>query len=197
MMVASYSGPNGAVVTPAVPASPANRPPDQRVASAALASAVVLVVDDNENNVLLLQRLLERVGVGRVVGITDPRETIAQYHALGPDLILLDLHMPHLDGVAVLDALRTVIPPESFTPVLVLTADATLEAKQRALQAGAKDFVTKPFEQTEVLLRVQNLLETRALHIALQRHSEALEAQVAANTERERRVAEEREGRRR
>jgi EAL domain-containing protein (putative c-di-GMP-specific phosphodiesterase class I)/ActR/RegA family two-component response regulator len=165
-------------------------------AAGAFADAVVLVVDDNENNVLLLERLLERIGIGRVVGITDPRETVPQYQAIEPDLILLDLHMPHLDGVAVLEQLGIVMPKGSFTPVLVLTADATLDAKQRALAAGAKDFVTKPFEQTEVLLRVKNLLETRALHLALQRHNAELEAQLARTAERERRLAREQEDRR-
>lgn len=165
-------------------------------AGAALAHTVVLVVDDNENNVLLLERLLNRMGVGRIVGITDPRETVTQYHAIEPDLILLDLHMPHLDGVAVLEQLAIVMPKDSFTPVLVLTADATLDAKQRALVAGAKDFVTKPFEQTEVLLRVKNLLETRALHVALQRHNAELEAQLAETADRERRLAREHKERR-
>jgi EAL domain-containing protein (putative c-di-GMP-specific phosphodiesterase class I)/CheY-like chemotaxis protein len=165
-------------------------------AAGGLAEAVVLVVDDNENNVLLLERLLKRSGIGTVVGITDPRETVTQYQAIEPDLILLDLHMPHLDGVAVLEQLGIVIPTGSFTPVLVLTADATLDAKQRALAAGAKDFVTKPFEQTEVLLRVKNLLETRALHLALQRHNAELEARLAKTTERERRLAQEQEARR-
>jgi len=165
-------------------------------AEGALADAVVLVVDDNENNVLLLERLLRRIGIGRVVGITDPRETVAQYRAIEPDLILLDLHMPHLDGVAVLEQLAIIMPTGSYAPVLVLTADATLDAKQRALTAGAKDFVTKPFEQTEVLLRVKNLLETRALHLTLQRHNAELEAQLAKTAERERRLAQEHEDRR-
>jgi EAL domain-containing protein (putative c-di-GMP-specific phosphodiesterase class I) len=165
-------------------------------AGGGFADAVVLVVDDNENNVLLLERLLKRIGIGRVVGITDPRETVTQYQAIEPDLILLDLHMPHLDGVAVLEQLGIVIPKGSFTPVLVLTADATLDAKQRALAAGAKDFVTKPFEQTEVLLRVKNLLETRALHVALKRHNADLETQLAESAERERRLAREQDVRR-
>lgn len=164
---------------------------------AGLADTVILVVDDNENNVLLLQRLLQRVGVGRVVGITDPRQTVAVYESLGPDLILLDLHMPDLDGIAVLEALGTVVPQGSFTPVVVLTADATLEAKQRALAAGAKDFITKPFEQSEVLLRVKNLLETRALYLTLQQHNAALEARIAKSAERERRIAQQLDARRR
>lgn len=165
-------------------------------AEGGLADVVVLVVDDNENNVLLLERLLKRIGIGRVVGITDPRETVRLYQEIQPDLILLDLHMPHLDGVAVLEQLGIVIPAGSFIPILVLTADATLEAKQRALTAGAKDFVTKPFEQTEVLLRVKNLLETRALHLGLERHNAALEMQLAKTAERERRLAREHEDRR-
>ena len=165
-------------------------------AGGAFADAVVLVVDDNENNVLLLERLLNRIGIGRVVGITDPRETVTQYQTIEPDLILLDLHMPHLDGVAVLEQLAILIPAGSFTPVLILTADATLESKQRALAAGAMDFVTKPFEQTEVLLRVKNLLTTRSLHLTLQRHNAALEAQLARTAERERQLAREHEARR-
>jgi EAL domain-containing protein (putative c-di-GMP-specific phosphodiesterase class I)/CheY-like chemotaxis protein len=161
------------------------------IPSGSLVDAVVLVVDDQQTNVTLLERLLARAGVGRVVGITDPRRTIEHYQALGPDLILLDLHMPHLDGIAVLEALAAVIPAESYTPILVLTADTTLEAKQRALAAGAKDFVTKPFEQTEVLLRVKNLLETRSLHVSLKRHNAALQGEIRQNNERDRRLADE------
>lgn len=160
------------------------------IPTAALAEAVVLVVDDQPVNVTLLERLLERAGVGRVVGITDPRLAVEHYRTLAPDLILLDLHMPHLDGVAVLEALLREMGPEAYTPVLVLTADTTLEAKERALAAGAKDFVTKPFEQSEVLLRVKNLLETRALHVTLLHHNAMLEAELSETAERERRLAE-------
>ena len=179
-----------------VPEEPDTFGPEGYDPEPVMAAAVVLVVDDNEANVLVLQRLLERAGVAQVVGITDPRQTIAQFHALAPDLILLDLHMPHLDGVAVLQALRDAFPPGSFCPVLVLTADVGLDAKQRALAAGATDFVTKPFEQTEVLLRVKNLLQTRALHMALQRHNAALQEQIHQRTQFERRLAQEREMRR-
>ena len=158
--------------------------------AAVLADAVVLVVDDQPVNVTLLERVLERAGIGRVVGITDARLAIEQYRAVKPDLILLDLHMPHLDGIEVLTALLAEMGPDSYTPVVVLTADTTLEAKQRALAAGAKDFVTKPFEQTEVLLRVKNLLETRALHVALVQHNARLEAELHERAEQERQLAE-------
>jgi CheY-like chemotaxis protein len=84
-----------------------------------------------------------------------------------PDLILLDLHMPGLDGFAVMKLLERRIPRDAFLPILVLTADVLPEVKQRALAAGARDFVTKPFDRAEVLLRIKNLLETRFLHLQL------------------------------
>ena len=91
--------------------------------------------------------------------------------------------MPHLDGIAVLGQLRAEIPADVYVPVLVLTADATPDAKRRALAAGARDFLTKPFEQFEVLLRIRNLLDTRRLHVALETHNRALEVTVRQRTE--------------
>jgi EAL domain-containing protein (putative c-di-GMP-specific phosphodiesterase class I) len=158
--------------------------------------AVILVVDDVEANVVLLQRLLGQVGVGRVEGFTDPRQAIERFTSVGPDLVLLDLHMPHLDGIAVLEALKSMIPADAFVPIVVLTADGTDDAKQRALAAGAKDFLTKPFDRTEVLLRVRNLLETRALHLSLQMHNAALRAELEARAEHEHAVAAEDQRRR-
>lgn len=172
-------------------------PASTRLGDCDLGKAVVVVIDDNHSNVLLLQRMLERAGVGQVVGITDSRQAVARIQDLQPDLILLDLHMPHLDGVAILEALRDVTPADSFTPVLVLTADATLDAKQRALSAGAKDFVIKPFDHVEVLLRVKNLLETRALYLALHAHNAELRARLAETAERERQRARDQAQRRR
>lgn len=160
-----------------------------------LGGVTVLVVDDQRANVALLERILHREGVGRVVGITDSRLAVEQYLAVQPDLILLDMHMPHLDGLAVLEALTQVIPAHSFVPVLVLTADATDAAKRAALAAGAKDFLTKPFDQIEAVLRVRNLLETRAMHVALQRRNAALRAELAERRERERQEAAEHQAR--
>lgn len=155
-----------------------------------LGSAVVLVVDDQEANVALLKRVLARLGIGKVVALTDSRQTVAHYQLLEPDLILLDLHMPHMDGLAVLEALAEVVPADEFLPVVVLTADVTDEAKQAALVAGATDFLTKPFDHTEVILRVRNLLATRAAHLELRRHTATLEAQLAERADRERREAD-------
>ena len=133
-------------------------------ASFSMADARILVVDDREANVRLLERMLETAGVTQVHTLTDPREAVKRCLELEPDLLLLDLHMPHLDGVAVLTALRAALPDGVFLPVIVLTADLSSDAKERALAAGAKDFLAKPLDRTEVLLRVGNLLETRALY---------------------------------
>lgn len=158
--------------------------------------AAVLVVDDNEANVALLERLLGRMGVGHVIGVTDPRRAVDHYQRSGADLVLVDLHMPHLDGLAVMKALDEVIPADSFTPVVVLTADVTGAARETALHAGATDFLTKPFDHTEVVLRVRNLLQTRALHVALHRHTAELEAELAERAEKEQRAAQQQEDRR-
>jgi EAL domain-containing protein (putative c-di-GMP-specific phosphodiesterase class I) len=160
------------------------------VAKDLLSQSVILVVDDQEANVLLLQRVLERAGATKVIGTTDAADAINRYRDIAPDLVLLDLHMPNLDGIATLEAFGSLTPPGSYVPVVVLTADTTLEAKQQALAAGATDFLTKPFEQAEVLLRVGNLLETRALHVTLQRRNAALEAEIFESTEARRREAD-------
>ena len=131
--------------------------------------ARILIVDDQQANVRLLEGILQRAGgFTNLRSTTDARETLALFREFQPDLILLDLHMPHLDGFGVMEALKPLIPPESYLPILVLTADITPEAKQRALAGGAKDFLTKPFDTTEVRLRIQNLLETRFLHLEME-----------------------------
>src|SRR5919108_2555551 len=144
----------------------------------------ILIVDDEAANVLLLQRLLEAEGYRAITTTTDPRRVLDLYRSAQPDLILLDLMMPHMDGVAVLQQLHGEIPAGAYVPVLVLTADATLEARRRALAAGAHDFLTKPFEQFEALLRIRNLLDTRRLYVALEQHNRSLEDTVRQRTER-------------
>ena len=136
-----------------------------------LTDARILVVDDERVNVVLLERILEQDGYRNVRSTTDSYQAAALYDELEPDLVLLDLHMPGLDGFAVLEQLQARIPDDSFLPILILTADIRPEIKRRALSAGAKDFVTKPFDRTEVLLRIQNLLETRFLHLRVHREA--------------------------
>lgn len=136
--------------------------------SAEILARRILIIDDEEANLLLLRTLLEREGYNDVHSLSDP--TLAQhlYCELAPDLVLLDLMMPELDGFQLLEAFGRYDRPEEFRPVLVLTADTTLAAKRRALALGAKDFVNKPFDVIEVALRISNLLETRILYQRLQ-----------------------------
>ncbi len=146
----------------------------------------VIVVDDLEPNLRLLEKMFKSVGITNVYGFTDPRVFASACADLDPDLVLLDLHMPHMSGIEVLAALRASTPRDAFVPVLVLTADITAEARERALAGGAKDFVTKPFDRTEVLLRSRNLLETRLLYRRLQQRSERLRGALDAELARER-----------
>ena len=147
-----------------------------------LATARILIVDDEPTNVRLLERLLSQDGYANVRSTSDSREVRRLYEEFQPDLILLDLMMPHLDGIAVMQQLP--IPPGEYVPILILTADVTAQAKERALSAGAKDFLTKPFDRTEALLRIKNLLHTRALYRELERHNRSLEQLVAERTQR-------------
>ena len=133
--------------------------------------ARILVVDDERVNVVLLERILEQDGYTNVRSTTDAYEAANLYDEYEPDLVLLDLHMPGLDGFAVMELLEQRISSDMFLPILILTADIRPEIKRRALSAGAKDFVTKPFDRTEVLLRIQNLLETRFLHLRYHRET--------------------------
>ena len=155
-----------------------------------LAEAVILIVDDQEPNVMLLQRMLEHAGARHVVGVTDAVDAVRRYKDIRPDLVLLDLHMPQMDGIAALEAMRASDPPGAYVPVVVLTADGTLEARYKALAAGAKDYLTKPFEHAEVLLRVRNLLETRWMHVYLQMQNASLEDEIRESIEAKHRQAE-------
>jgi CheY-like chemotaxis protein len=120
-------------------------------------------------------RLLQTGGYANLTKTTDPRQVLEFFGIYQPDLILLDLMMPHVDGLALMNQLRSRIPENTYLPIMVLTADVTAKAKQQALSHGAKDFLTKPFDATEVLLRAYNLLETRWLSLELQKHIHALE----------------------
>lgn len=134
----------------------------------------ILIVDDEPANVALLDEMLAEAGCTRVQTLTDSRLALETCSAFDPDLILLDLMMPHVDGFAILESLRST-PAEIFLPVVVLTADVNEETKRRALRAGATDFLLKPFDHLEVLLRIGNLLETRRLHRQLDNQRAAFE----------------------
>jgi putative two-component system response regulator len=144
--------------------------------------ARILVIDDQEPNVRALRRILATAGYDNVTSTSDGRDVTTIFERLQPDLILLDLLMPRMSGLEVLEQLRVLVPPEGFVPVLVLTGDVSARARQQALELGAKDFLTKPFDVTEVLLRIRNLLETRHLHVRLQEENASLERRVEERT---------------
>jgi putative two-component system response regulator len=145
-------------------------------------SARILVVDNEAANVRTLSKILRSAGYTNIVSTTDPTQVLTLFAEQEPDLVLLDLHMPVLDGVAVLERLAEVVQPQSYLPVLVLTGDSSQQARRRALTKGAKDFVTKPFELDEVLLRIRNLLETRYLHREIASENVVLEQRVRERT---------------
>ena len=131
------------------------------IAPSDILNAKILIVDDQEANVLLLARMLGNAGYASIVSTTDPRQVCELYRRNRFDLVLLDLQMPGLDGFQVMEGLKE-IETDGYLPVLVLTAQP--EHKLRALQAGAKDFLSKPFDLAEVSLRVHNIIEVRLLH---------------------------------
>lgn len=142
----------------------------------------ILIIDDEPVNVILLEHILRDAGYTRLQTVTDSRTALTVSAEFQPDLVLLDLMMPHVDGFAVLEGLRAAHGESVFLPVLVLTADINEQAKRRALTVGATDFLLKPFDKTEVLLRIRNLLETRRVHVLLDNQKAALEEAVRDRT---------------
>ena len=144
-------------------------------------SARILLVDDSPDLVFIMERILEEEGYGHVISTTDPRRVVDLYLAGNPDLILLDLHMPEMNGFDVMAALKDAGMDESV-PIVMLTGDSSPEAKLRGLRGGARDYLTKPFDKTEVHLRIKNLLETRTMHLQLRKQNQLLEMRVEART---------------
>lgn len=148
-----------------------------------LTQSRILIVDDQTANLEALASVLEFSGYSNISCLADSRCILPVFHDFQPDLILLDLHMPHVDGLVALDQLATVIPEDDYLPVLILTGDGTSKAKEKAFSCGAHDFLTKPLNRTEVRLRVRNLLETRRLHLQLKAQNASLDHQVRERTE--------------
>ena len=170
---------------------PESQPPgmnacEQRVNAASSVVGVhpkmkILVIDDEPLNVALLEDMLAVGGYKRVQSITDSRVALETCREFDPDLILLDLMMPHVDGWAILETLRAT-PREIVLPIMVVTADVNDETKRRALRGGATDFLLKPFDQLEVLLRIGNVLEIRRAHLQLDMQRAAFEDAVRARS---------------
>jgi PAS domain S-box-containing protein len=149
------------------------------IAEADILGAAVLIVDDQESNVSLLEEMLREAGYGRVSSTMNPQEVCALHRKNRYDLILLDLQMPGMDGFQVIEALKT-NDADAYLPVLVITAQPG--HKLRALQAGAKDFVSKPFDLVEVRTRIRNMLEVRLLYKKLESYNKRLELAVQERT---------------
>ena len=135
-----------------------------------------------ESNIDVLKGLFELEGCNNIMSITDSRKVISAVKSFNPDLILLDLMMPNLSGFEVMKLLKeqqmTSLNPDVYLPILVLTADISPESKQKALRAGAKDFVSKPFDLIEVSLRIRNLLETQYLYQKLESQKQFFEEKI-------------------
>jgi CheY-like chemotaxis protein len=144
-----------------------------------LLTASILIVDDQESNIMLLEQLLHEAGYTRVTSTTKPQEVCALHRSNHYDLILLDLKMPDMDGFQVMEALRT-NAVDGYLPVLAITAEPG--HKLRALQTGAKDFISKPFDLVEVMTRIRNMLEVRLLYKKLGNYSKELEQTVRERT---------------
>ena len=129
-------------------------------------SGRILIVDDEEANVLLLEAILAGVG-DKIRTLTDSRQVEEVFLEFEPDIVLLDLHMPVLDGQEVLRRIRGARDKQGFLPVIVLTSDTSRVARNSALLLGANDFLIKPLDRTEVVLRVRNLLRMRELFLSL------------------------------
>lgn len=155
---------------------------DPVLAPALFTEARLLVIDDEAANLDLMGRVLGRAGYQHVTLFDDPLVALSELDSVAPDLILLDLHMPGIDGFEVLRRLQLTVRGDDFLPRLVITADCTLATRRRALSLGAHDFVTKPIDLTETSLRVANLLQTRLLHVRLQESRGRLEEQVEVRT---------------
>jgi len=143
--------------------------------------ARILIVDDEPANVRLLEAMLRIGGYQNLTSLTDSREVEPLYKDRTFDIVLLDINMPHLDGFQVMERLRS-IHARDYPPVLVLTAQPDAATRLKALQAGARDFVTKPFLREEVMTRIRNLLEVRMLHNRLSDQNAWLEERVRERT---------------
>ena len=142
----------------------------------------ILIVDDNPANVLLLRRIFEFSGYKNIKSVTDPTQVLTICQDWDPDLMILDLHMPQMSGHEVLAEIKQVRTDDDYFPILIFTADVTPEAKRKALEAGASDFLTKPGDATEILLRVGNFLRMRSLYHALSEQNHTLEDRVSERT---------------
>ncbi|MDD2846134.1 MAG: response regulator [Rhodoferax sp.] len=146
-----------------------------------LDNARILIIDDEPANLKLLDKMLASQGYQQRILVQDPRDVLPQYLEARPDLILLDINMPHLDGYQVMEQLKALNDP-FLPPIVILTAQHGRDYLLRALAAGARDFIGKPFDRPELLMRVRNLLDVQLSHRILHQQKEVLEEMVRLRT---------------
>lgn len=144
-------------------------------------NATILIVDDQMTNIMLLESILQHAGYTHVHSTQDPTQVVPLLKELNPDLICLDIRMPELNGFQIMGQLK-IIHQHAYLPILVLTSEEDRETRLRALESGAKDFLHKPFDKVEVLMRIRNLLEASLLNKAVSRQNETLEEIVKIRT---------------
>lgn len=142
----------------------------------------ILAADDDAGALRVLERILARAGFAEVRTTLDGHEVPALFRSFAPDLVVLDLHMGAVEGTDVIRALRPLIPPNAYLPILIVSGDLTPQARIAALAEGAVDFVSKPYTVDEVLLRVRNHLHTRSLHLSVAEQNRELERKVQERT---------------
>jgi putative two-component system response regulator len=142
----------------------------------------ILIVDDEAANLKLLDKMLRGQGYPNLVLLEDPREVLNCYQQARPDLILLDINMPHLDGYQVMEQLKSLQDP-LLPPIVILTAQNGKDYLLRALAAGARDFITKPFDRNELLMRARNLLDAQLAHRLIHDQKNVLEEMIRVRTE--------------
>ena len=145
-------------------------------------SAKIMIVDDELLNLRFLEELLQEGGFPDHCSTTDPLQVLFLFQNYQPDLVILDLNMPHMDGLTVLQQLRSRIPEDTYLPILIISADMSQVKRKKALALGANDFISKPFDLMEVLLRIKNQLHTRFLQMEVQEKNSQLERKVKERT---------------
>jgi len=147
-----------------------------------LKQARVLILDDDVATLCLLKAVLQRFGFTNVRVLDHPRGFGASFKEFQPDVVITDLVMPEMDGIAVIDFIRGELPPGAWLPVLVCTANDSAQSRRRALAAGATDILVKPLDPSELLMRIRHVVRTRYLHNTLSEQNVALEEIVTART---------------
>ena len=145
-------------------------------------NATILIVDDQMTNILLLESILQNAGYTKIHSIQDSTQVVSLVKELNPDLICLDIRMPQINGFQVMGQLK-IIRKDAYLPILVLTSEEDRETRLRALESGAKDFLRKPFDKIEVLMRIRNLLEASLLNRTILLQKETLEETVRVRTQ--------------